>query len=159
MAQKNPMRRTGAAWLTVVMLVALYATVVRLESASAVSYPTSFTQARLPTTQRVQSLVIPACSFPSWNPCQLNFGCLACAERDSFVYRASRYAASGREAAETTFGALTKLSSGRVHKLRCLQRSVSLAHHWLLETKAVVRFCALFLVLLIVAGCEATSSC
>ena len=64
MAQKNPMRRTGAAWLTVVMLVALYATVVRLESASAVSYPTSFTQARLPTTQRVQSLVIRECSFP-----------------------------------------------------------------------------------------------
>jgi len=63
MAQKNPMRRTGAAWLTVAMLIVFYVVVVRLQSASAVYYPTSFTQVRLATSQGVQSLLIPACSF------------------------------------------------------------------------------------------------
>jgi hypothetical protein len=57
------MRRTGAACITVVMLIALYVIVVRLQSVSAEYYPTSFSQARLATSQRVQGLLIPACSF------------------------------------------------------------------------------------------------
>jgi len=63
MVQKNPMRGTGAAWLTVAMLIALYVLVVRLQSVSAGYHAASFPQARLAPSQRVQGLLIPACSF------------------------------------------------------------------------------------------------
>src|SRR4051812_22619635 len=54
------MRQTGAACLTAVMLIALYVLVVRLQSVSAAAhYFTSFPQARLTPSQRVQGLLIP----------------------------------------------------------------------------------------------------
>jgi len=63
MARKNSMRRAGAAWLTVLMLIAVYVIVVRLQSVSAAYHPTSILQSRLAHSQRIQGLLIPACSF------------------------------------------------------------------------------------------------
>jgi hypothetical protein len=67
------MRGTGAACLTVALLVALYVVVVRLQSVSPAHHATSTLRARLVPSQRVQGLLIPVCSFrlletsPAWH--------------------------------------------------------------------------------------------